>query len=595
MSGKTIDSYHIRVYMNARKQGLKQATSAAIAEISVRSGQRIESGTHQPNRGQYQNRRTVPDPLEAVWDSELEPMLRKEPRLKPMTLFEYLQQQYPGEYPQVLRTLQRRVQTWKVLHGPAPEVMFELRHEPAMMGLSDFTELKGMEVTIAGNPFEHLIYHYRLAYSGWQYAQIIEGGESFVALSEGLQNALFASGGAPKQHRTDSLAAAYRNMGGRRHKPLTRLYDELCEHYRLEPTRNNTGIAHENGSIESPHGHLKNRIKQAIYLRGSTDFGSVAQYQALIDTATEGLNRQCQAKYEAEKAYLQPLPKYRTPDYEILTVKVSCRSTIDVRCILYTVPSRLVGRRLELHLYHNRIIGYFGTQRVFELPRIRVVDPDKRRGRCIDYRHVIDGLHHKPRAFLYCTWQQDLLPNAQYKQLWQQFKAQFPLEDAARLIVEALSIAATEDKETAVAQYLSTELEAGTLSLKRLKQQFAFTASPGVAQLTVTQHDLSSYDQLIGCQQSPPKAPEQQPAVRTDTGTGPQPLSKVDPAAQDLETVPHARPLGSYRASSYATALVLCQIFARIVPTRIRTQSSVPTAKKSRRSSTAQRKKFYQL
>ena len=63
--------------MNARKQGLKQATSAAIAEISVRSGQRIESGTHQPNRGQYQNRRTVRDPLEAVWDSELEPMLRK--------------------------------------------------------------------------------------------------------------------------------------------------------------------------------------------------------------------------------------------------------------------------------------------------------------------------------------------------------------------------------------------------------------------------------------------------------------------------------------------------------------------------------------
>lgn len=595
MSGKTIDFYHIRVYMNARKQGLKQATSAAIAEISVRSGQRIESGTHQPNRGQYQNRRTVRDPLEAVWDSELEPMLRKEPRLKPMTLFEYLQQQHPGEYPQVLRTLQRRVQTWKVLHGPAPEVMFELRHEPAMMGLSDFTELKGMEVTIAGKPFEHLIYHYRLAYSGWQYAQVIEGGESFVALSEGLQNALLASGGAPKQHRTDSLAAAYRNMGGRRHKPLTRLYDELCEHYRLEPTRNNTGIAHENGSIESPHGHLKNRIKQAIYLRGSTDFGSVAQYQALIDKATEGLNRQCQAKYEAEKAHLQPLPKYRTPDYEILTVKVSCRSTIDVRCILYTVPSRLVGRRLELHLYHNRIIGYFGTQQVFELPRIRVADPDKRRGRCIDYRHVIAGLHHKPRAFLHCTWQQDLLPNAQYKQLWQQLKAQFPLEDAARLIVEALSIAATEDKETAVAQYLSTELEAGTLSLNRLKQQFAFTARPGVAQLTVTQHDLSSYDQLIGCQQSIPKAPEPQPAVLTDTGTGPQPLSKFDPAAQDIETVPHARALGSYRASSYAAALVLCQIFARIVPPRIRTQSSAATAKSSRRSPTAQRKKFYQL
>lgn len=135
-----------------------------------------------------------------------------------------------------------------------------------------------------GLPFEHLLYHYRLAYSGWQYAQIIQGGESFIALAEGLQNALTTCGGVPKQHRTDSLSAAYRNLGG--NKSLTHLYaeglrqdpllfkkqrcpqDELCDHYRMQPTRNNIGIAHENGAIESPHGHLKNRIKQAIYLRG---------------------------------------------------------------------------------------------------------------------------------------------------------------------------------------------------------------------------------------------------------------------------------------------------------------------------------------
>jgi hypothetical protein len=183
-------------------------------------------------------------------------MLKQEPRLKPMTLFEDLQDTYPGKYPQVLRTIQRRVQTWKVLNGPSPEVMFELRHEPGMMGLSDFTQLKGMEIAIAGKSFEHLIYHYRLAYSGWQYAQIIQGGESFIALAEGLQNALAAGGGVPKQHSTDSLSAAYRNLGG--NNSLTRLYDRLCDHYRMQPTRNNTGIAHENGAIESPHGHRLN-------------------------------------------------------------------------------------------------------------------------------------------------------------------------------------------------------------------------------------------------------------------------------------------------------------------------------------------------
>ena len=50
-----------------------------------------------------------------------------------------------------------------------------------------FTEVKQVSITIGGQPFEHLLYHYRLAYSGWQYVQVIQGGESFVALSEGCK------------------------------------------------------------------------------------------------------------------------------------------------------------------------------------------------------------------------------------------------------------------------------------------------------------------------------------------------------------------------------------------------------------------------
>ncbi|EDX82819.1 hypothetical protein S7335_1122 [Synechococcus sp. PCC 7335] len=266
VSKQTIQRYQIRVYMNARESGLKQTDAAKLAEFSERTGQRIESGRHRPNRGRAHDWRTREDPLAAVWDDVLEPMLRREPRLMPTTLYEYLEEQYPGQYSRVLRTLQRRVKTWKAVHGPAPEVMFELRHDPGMMGLSDFTELKEIEVTIKGKPFEHLIYHYRLAYSGclsrhslapqsdagsyrWRYAQIIQGGESFIALSEGLQNALAASGGVPRQHRTDSLSAAYKNARGQHRKVLTQYYEELCDHYRLEPTRNNKGIAHENGAI----------------------------------------------------------------------------------------------------------------------------------------------------------------------------------------------------------------------------------------------------------------------------------------------------------------------------------------------------------
>ena len=121
--------------MNARKRGSKQSEAAQIAEFSERTGQRIEAGNHRPNRGRVRDWRTREDPLSGVWSDVLEPMLHREPRLTPTTLYEYLQDHYPGQYPQVLRTLQRRVKLWKSVHGPAPDVMFELRHEPGVMGI----------------------------------------------------------------------------------------------------------------------------------------------------------------------------------------------------------------------------------------------------------------------------------------------------------------------------------------------------------------------------------------------------------------------------------------------------------------------------
>ena len=159
----------------------------------------------------------------------------------------------------------------------------------------------------------------------------------------------------PRPIRTDSLSAAYRNTGGRNPK-LTQLYADVCDHYRMEATRNNTGVAHENGAIESPHGYFKRRLCQALYRRGSFEFDSVAQYQRFIETMIAKLNGKCQQKFDTERPYLQALPRYRTPDYEVRSAKVSTHSTINVRCILYTVPSRLIGQRLTLHLYHDRLV-----------------------------------------------------------------------------------------------------------------------------------------------------------------------------------------------------------------------------------------------
>lgn len=481
--------------MKAREKGCPQTTAAAKAGISERSGRRIEQGQHQQRPHDW---RTRSDPLAEVWQSELMPMLERQPQLQAMTLFLYLEEHYPGQYAQsILRTLQRRVRQWKATSGAPKPVVFELEHLPGEMGLSDFTHLKQATITIAHQPFEHLLYHYRLACSGWRYVQVIQGGESFVALSEGLQNALAACGGVPKIHRTDSLSAAYRNLGGRTSEDLTHLYEGLCQHYHLQPTRNNRGVAHENGSIESPHGHFKNRLYQALLLRDSFNFDSVAEYQQLIQQVVNRLNSGCYDRFVAERPHLQQLPPYRYADYEVISVKVTTRSTITVRCITYTVPSRLIGHGLTVHLHHDRLEGFLAREPVVSLARIHVPkDSPKRRARSVNYRHVIDALRFKPRAFLHCTWQQDLLPNEEYRQIWQLLRSQLEPYCASRLMTEALYIAANQDKEYAVAQYLSTQIQAHTLSLPNLQQYFQVLPVPPPV-LDLEQHSLSSYDSLL--------------------------------------------------------------------------------------------------
>jgi hypothetical protein len=140
--------------------------------------------------------------LAEVWEPLLLPLLERHPALTPTTLLEHLQEQKPDQdWSSLKRTLQRRVQHWKALHGATPEVMFPLAYQPGEIGFCDFTRVKRVAITLRGEPFPHLLFHYRLAWSGWAYGQIVHGGESFVALSEGLQNALAACGGVPKELR----------------------------------------------------------------------------------------------------------------------------------------------------------------------------------------------------------------------------------------------------------------------------------------------------------------------------------------------------------------------------------------------------------
>jgi hypothetical protein len=65
-----------------------------------------------------------------------------------------------------------------------------------------------------------------------------------------------------RQLRTDSLSAAYKNR--QEQDDFTERFAGFCRHYGVQATRNNRGVAHENGAIESPNNHIKQQLKQAL-------------------------------------------------------------------------------------------------------------------------------------------------------------------------------------------------------------------------------------------------------------------------------------------------------------------------------------------
>ena len=494
MPGQHITQRQEMLYMQSRQSGLTQETSAAKAGVSVRSGRRIENGGTRVKAPRHWLTRD--DPFASVWTSKLVPLLEKEPKLSGLTLWEYLDDNYPGDYPyKLLRTLQRRVKHWRATQGPGNPVMFRQAIPPGQQGLSDFTHPRSA-VTVAGQPFPHLIYQYRLAYSGWRCAHIVRGGESYSALAEGLQNALHKSGGVPLEHRTDSLSAAYVNQSQK--KQLTRAYEGLCKHYGLTGTTNNPGLGHENGAIETSHGSLKHRLEQAIKLRGSADFDSIADYQALINRCTDRLNRTTLTRFEEEQKYLQPLPKYRFMDYSELSAKVTTSSTIDVKRGLYTVPSRLIGETLRIHLYHDKLIGFVGQTKVIELIRVYPGTPTGR-ARRIDYRHVIHALAAKPQAFRFSNIRDELFPNDNYRQLWQIVDQKLAAKEACKWMVAVLRIAADHQCERKLGQTLLLQAQAKALpSLQELQAQYL--QKQDQPDLVSKQHDITDYDELLsGC------------------------------------------------------------------------------------------------
>lgn len=121
-------------------------------------------------------------------------------------------------------------------------------------------------------------------------------------------------------------------------------------------------------------------------------------------------------------------------------------STLEVKRVIYTVPSRLIGETVRVHIYHDRLVFFIGQTLTMTLPRV-YPKAGQLRARCIDYRHLIHSLSAKPQAFRFLQFRDELLPTETYRQLWQYAEQQLEFRDACKWMVGVLRIAMDYDCE----------------------------------------------------------------------------------------------------------------------------------------------------
>jgi hypothetical protein len=482
------------------RKNKSQELAAAKAGISERSARRIESLATLPSQTPRRYWRSRVDPFADVWDAEVMPLLKGAPKLMAVTLLRKLQDDHPERFPDgVLRTLQRHIRHWRALEGPAKEVFFPQEHAPGQQGLSDFTAVGDLRITIADVSFPHILYHFVLAFSRWEHAEVVEGGESFEALSKGLQNALWQAGGVPQEHRSDSLSAAFKNLA--QEEDFTVRYTALLDHYGMAGTRNNRGLSHENGSVEASHRYLKEAIEQALLLRGHRDFEDRAAYEGFVREAVMRRNRRNAAAFRIEREQLQELPQRRTTDFVEEEARVTRCGTFTVRGVLYSAPSRLIGHRLKVRLYSDRLECFLSGALVLTLARGRR-SPINGRGRMIDYRHFVDALKRKPQAFKGLVFRDELFPREAYRRMWEQLECRLPQRQACQTIVALLEMAARDGVEGVLAERLQALLAAGELpDVKRLREEFA-PRKVELPLITVEMPMARVYDALLPSEQT---------------------------------------------------------------------------------------------
>jgi hypothetical protein len=437
--------------------------------------------------------RTRPDPFDDEWE-RIREQVETNPGLEAKTIFEALQRQQPGKFADgQLRTLQRRLKHWRATAGPEQEVFFAQQHVAGRLGQSDFTRMGELNITISGQSFPHLLYHFVLTYSNWEAVSLCYS-ESFESLSDGLQNALWELGGVPLDHRTDRMSLAVNNASDERE--FTTRYEALLRHYKMTGQKIQAGKANENGDVEQRHYRLKRAVDQSLLLRDGRDFRSVDEYKHFVRALVGQLNAGRRERLRIEMQYLRPLPTGRLESMKRERVKVDSGSLIYVDRNAYSVHSRLIGEKVEARLGAEVVEVWYAGRKVEDLARLR--GRGKHR---VDYRHIIDWLVRKPGAFGNYRYRDELFPTSRFRMAWDALRETTPVR-ADKRYLEILELAAKEG-EARVDEALRSLLEMGEggegkLNVEAVRALLLAGEVPLPAtSIDIAEVSLASFDELL--------------------------------------------------------------------------------------------------
>jgi hypothetical protein len=433
--------------------------------------------------------RTRNDPFAEVWP-EVHEQLQDAPGLEAKTLFIRLQGKYPGKFDDTqLRSFQRGVKRWRAMAGEAKEVFFSQAHHPGRLCASDFTHMTSLEVTIGGEAFDHLVYHFVLTYSNWESITICFS-ESFESLSEGIQNAVWELGGVPQRHRTDRMSLAVNNASNA--KEFTQRYTALLGYYRLEMEKIQPEEPNENGDAEQSHRRFKEGVEQALLLRGRRDFENREAYARFLKELVVGRNAGRRKRLDEELPLLRRLPERRRESCKRLLLRVDRGSLIHADHNAYSVPSRLIGEKVEVRLYVEHVEVWYAQKEMERFPRLR-----GRKKHAINYRHIIDWLVRKPGAFENYVYREELFPTSRFRMAYDALREAQP-ERGHKEYLGILYLAARQS-ETAVDDALRSLLASDRPVSKAAVEALVQRAEevPAVTEVTVEDVDLLGFDELF--------------------------------------------------------------------------------------------------